>query len=219
MRIHYRLIHPIHLDAAFEAKGLTVLLGRSGQGKTSLLRAIAGLLQASGEPYAGLPPQRRPIGYVPQSFSLFPHLSVWRNIAFSLSEHRRDEAMRLLESLGIGQLAEKWPSELSGGQQQRVALARALARKPELLLLDEPTSALDPITRDDVLDTLRHVVSETQVTILAVTHDREAARAADRLVILSEGQIVQEGPPSFLASSPATLEIARLMGVAFAAEN
>jgi molybdate transport system ATP-binding protein len=218
MEIRYQLKQPIVLDVHFEAQGFTVMMGRSGQGKTSLLRAIAGLLPAEGTPYGGLAPYERPIGYVPQDLCLFPHLSVWRNVAFGVaSPEKRDIAMRLLDLFGLEGLADRKPAQLSGGQQQRVALARALAPNPELLLLDEPTSALDPVTRDEVLAELRGVCGKTGPTILAVTHDRQTALAADRLVVLDHGCIVQQGPPHELARNPRDENVARLLGCSIAA--
>ena len=218
MEIRYRLKQPILLDVRFEAKGFTVMMGRSGEGKTSLLRALAGLLPAEGSPYGGLAPYQRPIGYVPQDLCLFPHLSVWRNVAFGVaSPEKRAVATRLLDLFGLGDLADRKPAQLSGGEQQRVALARALAPGPELLLLDEPTSALDPVTRDEVLAELRGVCGKNGPTILAVTHDRQTALAADRLVILDRGRIAQQGPPHELARNPHDENVARLLGCSIGA--
>ncbi|MFG1401874.1 ABC transporter ATP-binding protein [Xanthobacter sediminis] len=214
VNITCRLVHPVRLDAAFSARGLTVLLGRSGEGKTTLLRALAGLLPAEGTPFDGLPPQARPIGYVPQGLCLFPHLSVWQNVAFSLDgAGRREKAVALLERFGLAHLAERRPRQLSGGQQQRVALARALARAPSLLLLDEPTSALDPVTRDEVVAELIAISRDGRLAVLASTHDRQMALAADHLVILARGRVVQQGRPEDLMARPADAEVAGLLGL------
>jgi len=163
MRVEYRLPHPISLDIALDIAGFTVLLGLSGAGKTSLLKAIAGLIPGTGTIYSGLPPQQRPVGYMPQDGALFPHLSVWRNVAYAMRGSRRvkyAKARDLLERVGLTELAARDPRTLSGGQRQRVALARALAREPELLLLDEPTNALDAATRQQVLGELRALIGE-----------------------------------------------------------
>ena len=150
--VEVRLDLPIALDARFEIRGFTALLGRSGAGKTTILKALAGLLPAAGFPWAGQAPEARPVGYLPQGASLFPHLTVLQNAAYALrGAGRLAEARALLGELGIGALAGRAAAGLSGGEAQRVALARALARRPALLLLDEPTAALDPGTRDQVL--------------------------------------------------------------------
>lgn len=214
MRIDYRIAQPIELSASFDVEGFTVLLGASGEGKSLLLRALAGLQAAQGEPFAGLPPNQRPVGYLPQGHALFPHLRVWQNVAFALSgPHRREEAMAWLERVGLVALAERWPAQLSGGQQQRVALARALARRPQLLLLDEPTSALDPTTRDDVLAELIAEVCATGIPALAVSHDPALAAVADRLVLLHDRRIVQTGAPLDVYAQPASGAVARLLGM------
>ena len=214
MRIDYRIARPIELSASFEVEGFTVLLGASGEGKSLLLRAIAGLLPAQGEPYGGLPSQRRAVGYLPQGHTLFPHLRAWQNVAFALSgPHRRDEAMTWLQRVGLADLAERWPAQLSGGQQQRVALARALARRPQLLLLDEPTSALDPATRDDVLAELVTEVHAVGIPTLAVSHDPALAAMADRLVLMHGRRIVQTGRPLDVHAHPASGAVARLLGL------
>jgi len=183
MEIDYRLDQPLRIEARLTVTGFTVLAGASGEGKTSLLKAIAGLLPAAGEPYAGRPPQRRPVGYLPQGYALFPHLRAWENVAFALPERsaRRAAALALMARLGIAGLAEQFPHALSGGQQQRVALARALGREPELLLLDEPTSALDPATRDAVFSELVEEIRRIGLPTLTVTHDVHLAAMADRM--------------------------------------
>jgi molybdate/tungstate transport system ATP-binding protein len=214
MRIDYRIAHPVALSASFEVDGFTVLLGASGEGKTLLLRAIAGLLPAHGEPFDGLPPQRRAVGYLPQGHALFPHLNAWQNVAFALrGPRRRDEAVAWLERVGLAALAERRPAQLSGGQQQRVALARALARRPQLLLLDEPTSALDPATRDDVLAELIAEVHAAGILALAVSHDPALAAVADRLVLMHDRRIVQAGAPTEVHAQPASGAVARLLGL------
>lgn len=214
MRIDYRIERPIALSARFEVAGFTVLLGASGEGKSLLLRAIAGLLPAQGEPFGGLPVQRRAVGYLPQGHALFPHLRAWQNVAFALNgPHRREEAMAWLERVGMAALAEQWPSALSGGQQQRVALARALARQPRLLLLDEPTSALDPATRDEVIAELIAEVHQAGIPALAVSHDPQLAAVADRLVLMHRRRIVQAGSPADVHARPASGAAARLLGL------
>lgn len=214
MRIDYRIEQPVALHACFEVAGFTVLLGASGEGKTLLLSAIAGLVAARGEPFDGLPPQRRTVGYLPQGHALFPHLRAWENVAFSLrGAQRREQAIQWLERVGMADLAERWPSSLSGGQQQRVALARALARKPSLLLLDEPTSALDPVTRDEVLAELIAEVHQAGIPALAVSHDPALAAVADRLVLMHGRRIVQIGTPEQVHAQPASGAVARLLGL------
>jgi molybdate transport system ATP-binding protein len=138
LEVHYRLRWPIALEARFQIRGFTALLGESGVGKTTLLKALCGLIPAEGTPYSGLPPEKRPVGYLPQDLALFPHMTALENVAFPLSGRGKGEALALLARVGLLEHAHKRPQALSGGQRQRVALARALARKPELLLLDEP---------------------------------------------------------------------------------
>jgi len=214
MRVDYRIERPVALSARFEVDGFTVLLGASGEGKSLLLRAIAGLVPACGEPFDGLPLQRRAVGYLPQGHALFPHLNAWQNVAFALrGPQRRAEAMAWLERVGLAELAERRPAQLSGGQQQRVALARALARKPKLLLLDEPTSALDPATRDDVLAELIAEVHAAGIPALAVSHDPALAGVADRLVLMHDRRIVQAGMPAEVHARPVSGAAARLLGL------
>ncbi|GLQ96357.1 ABC transporter ATP-binding protein [Dyella mobilis] len=213
MRIDYHIQEPIALDAAFDVEGFTVLLGASGEGKSLLLRAIAGLAPARGEPFDGMAAQHRAVGYLPQGYALFPHLNAWQNVAFSLrGPQRRQQAMQWLERVHVAECAERYPATLSGGQQQRVALARAMARRPQLLLLDEPTSALDPVTRDDVIAELIAEVHEFGIPTLAVSHDPHLAAVADRLVLMHGRGIIQIGTPDTVYASPVSGAAARLLG-------
>jgi len=189
------------------------LLGRSGAGKTSILKAIAGLLPATGTPYEHLPPKSRPIGYLPQAALLFPHLTVLENAAFAITgTDRLAIAQSLLNDLGIGHLAAQNAAKISGGEAQRAALARALARRPELLLLDEPASALDATTRDDTMAALITAITTAHIPALAATHDPAIAAMADWIVLLSEQTIIQQGPAREVFNNPATEAAARLLG-------
>lgn len=216
MRIEYHIEHPIRLDIDLEVKGFTALLGLSGEGKTTLLKSIAGLIRAKkGTPFEGLPPERRPVGYLPQAYALFPHLNARRNVAFGLDKTSPDHqacADFWLERVGMRDYASAMPHELSGGQQQRVAVARALARRPRLLLLDEPTSALDRVTRDELLERLIELIDALGIPALAVTHDPHLAAISDHMAILSRGRIIQQGAPSEVFLSPLSLTAARLLG-------
>ena len=211
MRIDYTLQHPVAVHAAFDVDGFTVLLGASGEGKSLLLRAIAGLVPAQGEPFGAA--QHRAVGYLPQGYALFPHLNAWQNVAFALrGSQRRQQAMQLLERVHMAQFAERLPATLSGGQQQRIALARAIARRPQLLLLDEPTSALDPVTRDDVIAELIAEVHGFGIPALAVSHDPQLAAVADRLVLMHDRKIIQIGTPESVYANPVNSAAARLLG-------
>jgi molybdate/tungstate transport system ATP-binding protein len=214
MRIDYRVHYPVRLEVNFEVEGFTILLGQSGEGKTTLLRAIAGLLPAQGEPFGGLLPQHRALGYLPQGYALFPHLRAWENVAFALprGRQRRAQALELLARVRLVDVAEHYPAALSGGQQQRVALARALARKPQLLLLDEPSSALDAATRDEVMAELISEMHEFGLPALAVSHDPHLAALADRVAVMSGRRIVQHGTPDEVLSRPGSAAVARLLG-------
>jgi molybdate/tungstate transport system ATP-binding protein len=214
MRIDYHIEHPVRLQVDFEVEGFTILLGQSGEGKTTLLRALAGLLPAQGEPFGGLPPQHRAVGYVPQGYALFPHLRAWENVAFALPRgpRRRAEALELLLRVRLVDVAEHYPAALSGGQQQRVALARALTRKPQLLLLDEPSSALDAGTRDEIMAELISEIHEFGLPALAVSHDPHLAALADHVAVMNGRRIVQQGSPDEVLSRPASAAVARLLG-------
>jgi ABC-type Fe3+/spermidine/putrescine transport system ATPase subunit len=214
MRIDYSIDSPVRLEVDFEVEGFTILLGQSGEGKTTLLRAVAGLLPARGEPFGGLLPQQRAVGYLPQGYALFPHLRAWENVAFALPRgpQRRAQALELLARVRLVDLAERYPAALSGGQQQRIALARALARKPQLLLLDEPSSALDAATRDEVMAELISEMHEFGLPALAVSHDPHLAALADRVAVMSGRRIVQQGTPAEVLSRPGSPAVARLLG-------
>jgi molybdate transport system ATP-binding protein len=203
------------------------VVGPSGAGKTSVLRAIAGLLRPHrGRVVCGeevwldtaarvdLPPERRGCGYLFQEYALFPHLSAWRNVAYGLPrERRRERAHELLDRFGLGSRADAAPRSLSGGERQRVALARALARGPRALLLDEPLSALDTRTRGRAARELAGALRSAGVPALLVTHDfGEAALLGDRVAVIDEGRIVQEGSARELAAAPASAFVADLTG-------
>ena len=211
--VDLRLITPLALDARFEIRGFTALLGRSGAGKTSLLRALAGLLPATGTPWAGLAPEARPVGYLPQGAALFPHLTALGNAAYALrGAGHIAAAQALLDELGIGALAHRLATSLSGGEAQRVALARALARRPELLLLDEPSAALDATSRDEVMLWLIDTITRRAIPALAATHDPAIAALADWLVLLAEGRVIAQGTPRALLDNPGTAAAAQLLG-------
>ncbi|MBU6448805.1 MAG: ABC transporter ATP-binding protein [Rhodospirillales bacterium] len=214
IEIDYILSTPVPLHARFTISGFTALLGRSGEGKTSLLRALAGLLPATGAPWQGLAPEQRPIGYLPQETRLFPHLSVLENTAYALKgKARLDEARALLAELGLEELAARQPHQLSGGQGKRVALARALAHGPQLLLLDEPSAGLDRQTRDETLDWLKQAAGARGIPVLAATHDYDIAAQADALALLAEGRIIQHGPASAVFTAPVNRAAADLLGI------
>jgi ABC-type Fe3+/spermidine/putrescine transport system ATPase subunit len=211
--IDYRLTKPIPIHAVFQVSGFTALLGRSGAGKTSLLKALAGLLPAAGAPWAGLPPEERRIGYMPQGAALFPHLSVLENVAYPLHGGGRfAKAAALLEELGLAALGGRSAATLSGGEAQRVALARALARDPVLLLLDEPSAALDAATKEQVMVWLLDSIAARGIPALAATHDPAVAGMADRVALLAAGTIIQQGAVADVFNAPETAAAAGLLG-------
>ena len=202
------------------------LLGPSGCGKTTLLRLIAGFehptkgkISLGGEPINHLPPYRRPVNTVFQSYALFPHMTVWQNIAFGLEmlgkprAEVEDTTRRMLALVRMEELAQRRTSQLSGGQQQRVALARGLAPHPRVLLLDEPLSALDLKLRKDMQIELKRLQHETGITFIFVTHDQEEALTmSDRLAVMNEGKILQIGSPRAIYDHPADHFVANFIG-------
>jgi ABC-type sugar transport system ATPase subunit len=205
---------------------LVAVLGASGSGKSTLLRTIAGLedpdagrVLIGGADQAGVAPVERGVAMVFQSFALFPHLTVERNIAFGMRARREAKAAvaaRVRETaaaLGLERLLDRRPGELSGGERQRVALARALAARPRVLLLDEPLSNLDAQLRVSTRGEIRRVQEETGVTALHVTHDQgEALALGHRVAVLRDGRVEQVGTPDEVWEHPATAWVARFVG-------
>jgi ABC-type Fe3+/spermidine/putrescine transport system ATPase subunit len=214
------------LDLEVPGGTLTAVVGPSGAGKTTLLRAVAGLVPTSGgtlrldgRDLAGVPPHRRGVAVVFQEPRLFPDLDVADNVAYALRiagvrrAERRGRADALLEEVGLAGMSTRSVSDLSGGEQQRVSLARALAARPSLLALDEPLAAVDPMRRADLRRLIARVSSDRGLTAVHVTHDRvEAAELGERVALLMEGRIVEEGPPEALFERPRTAVTARFMG-------
>ena len=223
------------VDVAAEAGKTTVLLGESGAGKTTVLRLLAGLVHPEAgrielngvvyfdsERHTRISPQERPIGYVFQDYVLFPHMSVFENVAFGLrAQHlaRRVIVQRVGEALEQAHLVgldSRRPAQLSGGQQQRVALARALALQPELLLLDEPLAALDAQTRREVRQELRLILSESGITTVMVTHQYlEALLFGHHILVLEGGNVLQQGNQRVLLERPRSSYVAELVGTNF----
>lgn len=214
------------VDLTINSGELFFLLGPSGCGKTTLLRMIAGFIEpTAGRLFFGdddvtwLPPNKRLAGMVFQSYALWPHMTVFDNVAYGLTvrkiplTEKRDRAMAALRSVRMAEYAERKPNQLSGGQQQRVALARALVIEPRVLLLDEPLSNLDAKLRLEMRTEIKRICSETKITTVYVTHDqKEALSMADRVAVLRDGDIKQIGPPRLLYERPASRFVADFLG-------
>jgi putrescine transport system ATP-binding protein len=214
------------VDLTVKKGELFALLGSSGCGKSTLLRMMAGLetvtsgkILIDGEDLAQLPPYRRPVNMMFQSYALFPHMTVEANVAFGLKREGvpkaelKDRVHSALELVQMGRFAKRKPHQLSGGQQQRVALARSLVKRPKLLLLDEPMSALDKQIRQRTQIELVNILDQVGVTCMMVTHDQEEAMTmADRLAVMSEGQIVQLGTPHEVYEYPNSRFSAEFIG-------
>ncbi|GAB3629965.1 lipase [Pandoraea terrae] len=217
---------------ALKAGEVVCLLGASGSGKTTLLRAVAGLEQPSsgrialdaqvffdGEDEIDCPVEQRSLGLVFQSYALWPHRTVSDNVGYGLklrkvgSAERKRRVQGVLEQLGLGHLSERFPYQLSGGQQQRVAIARALVYNPPVILLDEPLSNLDAKLREEARAWLRELIVSLGLSALCVTHDQtEAMAMSDRILLLRNGRIEQEGTPAQLYGAPRSLYTAEFMG-------
>lgn len=220
----------VSIAMSIDGPGVTVLFGASGAGKSTVLRVLAGLerpdcghLRFDGETWcdgtgAFVPPPERGVGMVFQDLALFPHLSVEANLGYGIAhwpgDARRARVRELSAWLGMADLLHRHPGQLSGGQQQRLALGRALAPRPRLLLLDEPLSSLDGPTRAMLRRELGQRLREAGVPALLVTHDRDEALAlADRIVLMANGRVVQDGMPADVFGRPVDAEAARLVGV------
>jgi iron(III) transport system ATP-binding protein len=216
------------IDLSIRPGELFAFLGPSGCGKTTLLRLIAGFAQAQtgqvlldGRDVAALPPWKRDVGMVFQSYALWPHMTVAQNVAFGLEERRKPRAeitarvAQALELVGLSAYAQRRPAQLSGGQQQRVALARTIAIEPKVLLLDEPLSNLDARMRVSVRRDLRELQQRLGLTTIFVTHDQEEANTiCDRIAVMEAGVIRQVGTPMELYERPANLFVASFLGSA-----
>lgn len=221
------VLHGISLD--IKSGEFISLLGASGCGKTTLLRIVAGLegvtegkVEIDGRDVTNLPPEKRDIAMMFQSYALLPHLSVAENVRFPLRmrgigsrDEQAEKVKAALETVQLGHLAERKPRQLSGGQQQRVALARAIVSRPKVLLLDEPLSNLDARLREDMQVELIEIHQRLGLTTLFVTHDQEEALSlSDRIVLLNAGHVEQEGTPNEIYNQPATSFASNFIGSA-----
>jgi putative spermidine/putrescine transport system ATP-binding protein len=226
LRRSFGSVHALdNLDLSIQPGEFIALLGPSGCGKTTALRILAGLedtdagrVMVGGKDVTALPANRRDMGMVFQAYSLFPHLTAVKNVEFGIRLRGRRKpagrAREMLELVGIGPHADRYPHQLSGGQQQRVALARALAIEPQVLLLDEPLSALDAKVRVQLRDEIRRIQSSVGTTTLFVTHDQEEALAvADRVGVMRAGKLEQLAAPAEIYQRPATAFVADFVGL------
>jgi putative spermidine/putrescine transport system ATP-binding protein len=205
---------------------LLTLLGPSGCGKTTILRLVggfctgdAGRIMLDGKDISALPPEKRPTAMVFQSYNLWPHMTIFENIAFGLRLRKlpkgtiKDEVVRMLNLVNMAGSEKKYPFQLSGGQQQRIAIGRALALRPSLLLLDEPFSALDAKIRSQMREELKRIQNTAGLTILFVTHDQEEAMAiSERIAVINQGRIVQVGRPTDIYDNPSCRFVAEFIG-------
>jgi ABC-type Fe3+/spermidine/putrescine transport system ATPase subunit len=226
----FRAVEDISLEV--EAGQILVIVGGSGSGKTTTLRCVAGLerptsgtISIDGEVVSSdtlfVPPERRDIGMVFQSYALWPHMTIFDNIAYGLKLKRVPQAQirqrieAIMELVGLAGLGGRYPATLSGGQQQRVALARSAVVEPKVLLLDEPLSNLDAKLREQMRTDLRRLVKTLNATAIHITHDQNEAMAmADRVVYMRQGRIEQAGTPRELYRTPASLRVAEFVGTA-----
>ena len=220
------------VSLVLKAGEVVALLGQSGSGKTTILRSVAGLetpdagrillgdrVVFDGAQQIALPPEKRGLGLVFQSYALWPHKTVRENVSYGLKlrkagdEETKKKVDEVLERLGLGSMGERYPHQLSGGQQQRVALARALVYRPTVLLLDEPLSNLDAKLREEARAWIRELILRTRISALYVTHDQvEAMAVADRIMLLRGGEVEQEGSPQSVYEAPNSALVADFMG-------
>ena len=205
---------------------IVTFLGPSGCGKSTILRAIGGFedvtggdILIDGKSIVGLVPENRPTAMVFQSYNLWPHMTIYENLAFGLKLRKvpkktmDEDIKKILELVSMSGSEKKYPSQLSGGQQQRIAIARSLLLKPSLLLLDEPFSALDAKIRQQMREELKRIQSELGITVIFVTHDQEEAMAVShRIVVMNKGKFDQVGTPDEIYDYPATLHVASFIG-------
>ncbi|MFG1269231.1 ABC transporter ATP-binding protein [Xanthobacter sp. DSM 14520] len=215
-----------HVSLDIYEREFFALLGPSGCGKTTLMRMLAGFeeptegrLTLAGEDLAGVPPYRRPVNMMFQSYALFPHMNVQDNIAFGLKQDKMGKGEidarveEMLKLVKLEKFAKRKPHQLSGGQRQRVALARSLAKRPKVLLLDEPLGALDKKLREETQFELMDLQMDLGMTFLIVTHDQEEAMTvADRIAVMNNGVLVQVAPPSVIYEQPSTRYVADFIG-------
>ncbi len=205
---------------------IVTLLGPSGCGKTTILRTIGGFLDVTsgdilidGQSVVGMPPEKRPTAMVFQSYNLWPHMTIFENLAFGMELRKipkaqmKQEITEMLAMVGMSGCEKKYPSQLSGGQQQRIAIARSLLLKPKLLLLDEPFSALDAKIRQQMREELKKIQHQLGITVVFVTHDQEEAMAlSHRIVVMNKGKIEQVGTPTEIYDHPASRFVASFIG-------
>ena len=217
-------VEQINLDI-YEGEIVT-FLGPSGCGKTTILRTIGGFLDVTsgditvdGQSIIGMPPEKRPTAMVFQSYNLWPHMTIYENLAFGLKLRKVPKAeinadvKKYLDLVSMPGCEKKYPGQLSGGQQQRIAIARSLMLKPSLLLLDEPFSALDAKIRQQMREELKKIQQDLGITVIFVTHDQEEAMSlSHRIVVMNKGKFEQTGTPAEIYDKPATLHVASFIG-------
>lgn len=215
-----------HINLKVYEGEIVTLLGPSGCGKSTILRTIGGFLDITegdiliaGESIASLPPEKRPTAMVFQSYNLWPHMTIYENLAFGLklrktpADQIKNMITNMLELVSMSGTEKKYPGQLSGGQQQRIAIARSLLLRPKLLLLDEPFSALDAKIRQQMREELKKIQQDLGITVVFVTHDQEEAMAlSHRIVVMNKGKIDQIGTPAQIYDDPQTLHVASFIG-------
>ena len=215
-----------HINLDIYEGEIVTFLGPSGCGKTTILRTIGGFLDVNegditidGKSIVGLPPEKRPTAMVFQSYNLWPHMTIYENLAFGMKLRKVDketidkDIKKMLELVSMPGVEKKYPSQLSGGQQQRIAIARSLLLKPSLLLLDEPFSALDAKIRQQMREELKKIQSDLGITVVFVTHDQEEAMSlSHRIVVMNKGKFEQVGTPTEIYDKPASKYVASFIG-------